>query len=153
MEEEIASNNGVLTQEILEIYFSVDDENVNLDKMHIKKITSGCFRNFKRITKLHLAGNQISVIEGLEHLESLEFLYMSGNKITKIEGLDHLVNLKHLDLSFNRIRVIEGLDTLIGLKTLITKKIPLTGLLLTWKFISPFLLCPKPPPFFIEEWI
>lgn len=47
--------------------------------------------------------NQISVIENLEHLISLEYLSLKNNRIRKVENLRTLKKLNYLDLSENLI--------------------------------------------------
>jgi protein phosphatase 1 regulatory subunit 7 len=47
--------------------------------------------------------NNITKIEGLETLVSLEYLALNSNKITKVEGLQSLRNLQGVNLANNLI--------------------------------------------------
>ncbi|MFX1449429.1 MAG: leucine-rich repeat protein, partial [Promethearchaeota archaeon] len=62
--------------------------------------------------------NQISKIEGLDHLSKLKFLSLYENKITNIEGLEKLCRLEELILFGNPIKDIGGLENLSKLKSL-----------------------------------
>ena len=59
------------------------------------------------MTTLYLDNNQISKIEGLNHLNSLAELYFQSNQISRVEGLLTLTSLSILDLEDNPISTIE----------------------------------------------
>ncbi|XP_077208120.1 leucine-rich repeat and coiled-coil domain-containing protein 1 isoform X3 [Paroedura picta] len=67
---------------------------------------------------LNLHCNQISRIEGLDHLLNLQHLDLSSNCIHQIEGLSSLANLQILNLSCNLITKVEGLEKLFNLMRL-----------------------------------
>ncbi|XP_054841623.1 leucine-rich repeat and coiled-coil domain-containing protein 1 isoform X3 [Eublepharis macularius] len=67
---------------------------------------------------LNLHCNQISRIEGLDHILNLHHLDLSSNCIRRIEGLSSLANLHTLNLSCNLITKIEGLEKLFSLSRL-----------------------------------
>ncbi|XP_075682178.1 leucine-rich repeat and coiled-coil domain-containing protein 1 isoform X2 [Rhinoderma darwinii] len=69
-----------------------------------------------RLLSVNLHCNQISRIEGLAYLHSLQHLDLSSNLISRIEGLDSLISLQSLNLSCNRLTAIEGLQKLLNLK-------------------------------------
>ena len=52
---------------------------------------------------IDLSNNQITKIQGLDNLASLEMLWLEYNKITKIEGLEKLTKLEILDIYKNKI--------------------------------------------------
>ncbi|XP_053322716.1 leucine-rich repeat and coiled-coil domain-containing protein 1 [Spea bombifrons] len=70
------------------------------------------------LLSINLHCNQLSRIEGLEHLHHLQHLDLSSNLITRIEGLGSLKSLCTLNLSCNKLSKIEGLQGLINLKEL-----------------------------------
>uniref|UniRef100_A0A8C5QPI0 Leucine-rich repeat and coiled-coil domain-containing protein 1 n=1 Tax=Leptobrachium leishanense TaxID=445787 RepID=A0A8C5QPI0_9ANUR len=70
------------------------------------------------LLSINLHCNQISKIEGLEHLRNLRHLDLSSNRITSIQGLDLLTCLRSLNLSCNRLTKIEGLEGLRSLREL-----------------------------------
>jgi hypothetical protein len=61
-----------------------------------------------RLKTLNLTQNQISKIEGLEHLTSLKRLFLAKNNIKKIENLENLFNLEELYFSYQNVRDEEG---------------------------------------------
>ncbi|XP_050796638.1 leucine-rich repeat and coiled-coil domain-containing protein 1 isoform X1 [Gopherus flavomarginatus] len=67
---------------------------------------------------INLHCNQISKIEGLGHIQSLQHLDLSSNQINQIEGLSTLTNLRTLNLSCNLITKVEGLEKLHNLTKL-----------------------------------
>ncbi len=94
-------------------------------------------RSLKSLACLCLHGNNISTIEGLQHLEGLQDLNLSSNCISSLgnslcgittltsinlasnrlqdaAGLEGLVNLTHLNLSYNSITSLHGLAALHG---------------------------------------
>ena len=56
---------------------------------------------------LSLDNNQISKIEGLNHLNSLTTLYLYNNQISKIEGLNHMNRMATLYITTKQIRKVE----------------------------------------------
>jgi protein phosphatase 1 regulatory subunit 7 len=68
--------------------------------------------SLKKLKILSIQSNRITVLAGLEELESLEELYISHNGIAKIEGLAQNKRLRVLDVGNNRIEKIEGLEGL-----------------------------------------
>ena len=62
--------------------------------------------------------HSILKISKIKKTSSLQELHLRGNYIKTIEGLDHLVNLRVLDLSQNGISKISGLDKLVNLEVL-----------------------------------
>ncbi|XP_072007718.1 leucine-rich repeat and coiled-coil domain-containing protein 1 isoform X1 [Engystomops pustulosus] len=68
------------------------------------------------LLSVNLHCNQISRIEGLSYLHSLQHLDLSSNLISRIQGLDSLISLQSLNLSCNRLTAIEGLQNLFNLK-------------------------------------
>ncbi len=82
----------------------------------IKEITN--LGDLKTVKLLDLHNNNITVINGLEKLCSLQILYLQGNKIIEISGLNTLENLEELKLSNNNIKDITGLTHLKNLKIL-----------------------------------
>ena len=82
---------------------------------------------------MSIQSNRITVIEGLDHLTSLEELYLSHNGIKCIQGLEKLVreyyplssvtfisnlqvNLTTLDLANNQIKRLENVAHLVKLE-------------------------------------
>ena len=72
----------------------------------------------KSLQALWLSGNQIKEIKDLNKLASLQALWLSGNQITEIKGLDKLTGLQLLYLGGNRITEIKGLGKLSSLQEL-----------------------------------
>lgn len=72
----------------------------------------------KNLHSLCLHGNEISRIEGLEHLTNLRDLNVSANSLSEIGGLQNLSSLTSLNLASNRIHNIQGLAGLNQLKSL-----------------------------------
>jgi protein phosphatase 1 regulatory subunit 7 len=62
--------------------------------------------------------NQIKEIKDLDKLTVLQILYLGGNQITEIKGLDKLTSLQILYLGGNQITEIKGLDKLTSLQEL-----------------------------------
>lgn len=81
-----------------------------LDKCH--------FHLFYNLKSLHLSGNNITRISGLEYLSKLRCLYIQSNHITKIEGLESTLELRILDLSSNSIQRIENISHLLSLENI-----------------------------------
>lgn len=72
----------------------------------------------KSIEVLELNGNNISEIKHLDNLTNLKVLDLSNNKISSIQGLNNLKKLRELNLNSNEIEIISGLDDLGGLQRL-----------------------------------
>ena len=70
------------------------------------------------LKKLDLSSNQISKIENLDKISTLNSLKLSSNQISKIENLDKFPNLSSLNLSNNQISKIENLDKISTLNSL-----------------------------------
>lgn len=62
-----------------------------------------------------LHGNNITSIDGIQHLTKLQELNLSSNSITNIQNLHGLVNLTSLNLASNKLQAISGLDGLSNL--------------------------------------
>lgn len=97
-------------------------------------------KGLSKLESLYMCQNKISVVEGLETLQSLKILelganrirtiehlsqipqltqlYMGKNKLTTLLGMEALTNLTLVSLQSNRITKIEGLDTLVNLEEL-----------------------------------
>ncbi len=67
---------------------------------------------------LWLSENQIKEIKGLNKLASLQALWLSGNQIKEIKGLNKLTSLQLLYLGGNQITQIKGLSKLSSLQEL-----------------------------------
>ena len=77
---------------------------------------------------LHLYGNNIEEIKGLESLTSLKELTLYRNKISEIKGLENLKNLTVLELNGNPIREIKNIEQLHNLESFHIDSTLLTGL-------------------------
>jgi len=60
----------------------------------------------------------ISEIQGLGNLTTLQELILDHNKLKDIHGLENLVQLRVLDLRFNEITELKGLEYLTNLQKL-----------------------------------
>ncbi|KAJ9438372.1 Protein phosphatase 1 regulatory subunit SDS22-like protein [Diplonema papillatum] len=83
---------------------------------------------FPSLVKLQVMHQDISVIEGLDQLVSLEYLWLNENHIGKLQGLQQCTRLKELYLHSNRITKIEGFDNLSRLQVLWLQDNQLTSL-------------------------
>ncbi|GMM33622.1 hypothetical protein DASC09_009470 [Saccharomycopsis crataegensis] len=72
----------------------------------------------KSLNKAEFSFSNITVMENLHGLTTLQQLILNTNKIGKIQGLEDLVNLKVLNLSNNCIKKIENLSSLKNLRVL-----------------------------------
>ena len=70
------------------------------------------------LTSLHLDGNHISLLTGLETLSQLSQLSISDNSISDLSHLSHLSSLVSLDLSGNSVSAIRQVEHLRDLKLL-----------------------------------
>ncbi|OEH75449.1 hypothetical protein cyc_03809 [Cyclospora cayetanensis] len=94
-----------------------EEEELTFQAARIFKIEN--LEPLKKLRKLALIANDVSVIEGLEAQgPTLEQLELYQNSITRIDNVQHLTNLIVLDLSFNRIQRIENLEPLVHLREL-----------------------------------
>ena len=74
----------------------------------------------RHLLELNLHSNQLTNVDGLNHLSSLKYLDLSSNNISSMDAnefwdLQHLV---HLNLASNRIKEIDGISSLQNLKSL-----------------------------------
>ncbi|KAF2803598.1 L domain-like protein [Mytilinidion resinicola] len=96
-----------------------DEEDINLVHFRISSIPALRLERFKKIMRLCLRQNQISVIDLPDTLSStLEEIDLYDNLIAHIKGLDNLHALTSLDLSFNKIKHIKRVNHLTKLKDL-----------------------------------
>jgi hypothetical protein len=58
------------------------------------------------IRELKLRGNNVTQLFGLEHLQHLSRLDVAENQIISLSQLTQCTNLTHLDVSFNRIEYV-----------------------------------------------
>eukprot|EP00039_Didymoeca_costata_P000583 m.46317 g.46317 ORF g.46317 m.46317 type:complete len:1012 (+) comp10359_c0_seq1:218-3253(+) len=84
----------------------------------IHPITTEPLSSLANLRTLSLHRNELTSMEGLEHLTQLEELDLSSNKIIKIQGLSTLANLRYLNLASNKITTISGLESLVQLARL-----------------------------------
>lgn len=61
------------------------------------------------ITNLNLSGQNISLLDGLEHLQSLATLSLTDNLVVDLDPLQGLANLRTLTLASNAVRDIKPL--------------------------------------------
>lgn len=74
---------------------------------------------FKNLLVFDVSFNEIPSLNGLSKVsDTLKELYVSKNEVTKIEELDHLQSLEILELGSNRLRVMENLQNLKNLQEL-----------------------------------
>ena len=100
-------------------YLLDEDNNIiglNLSDNQISKIEN--LKELESLQRLDLSNNQISKIENLKELESLQLLYLENNQISKIENLKELESLQLLYLENNQISKIENLKELESLQRL-----------------------------------
>ena len=74
--------------------------------------------NLAGITSLHLSGENITDINGIENFVDLEVLGIRFTKVSEINGLKGLENLMDLDLGDNKISDIGSLADLVNLNIL-----------------------------------
>jgi internalin A len=89
---------------------------LNLSNNNISKLEG--LGDLDSLQVFDLSSNNISKLEGLSSLDSLQVLNLSNNNITKLEGFDSLDNLQELRLSGNQISKLEGLGSLSNLQGL-----------------------------------
>ena len=102
---------------------------LNLSHNHLTKRESFCglnqFVNLKELIVVdnwrkeggkHLKIDDMSILQGLGSLNSLQYISLSDNNIREISGLEGLANLKHLWLSSNHIREIQDIQHLSNLR-------------------------------------
>ncbi|KAI8894865.1 hypothetical protein BC833DRAFT_603295 [Globomyces pollinis-pini] len=99
-------------------------QRIRLDRQEIKGL-AGC-RLFPNVTHLYLQNNLISEIPsvGLQ-LDQLVFLTLANNQLTSIQGLSSLKSLQLLDLEFNQIEMIDEVDYPKNLEYLILRNNPI----------------------------
>ncbi|KAL3693463.1 hypothetical protein R1sor_007114 [Riccia sorocarpa] len=78
-----------------------DVEEVHLE--HHKLKTMHSFDRLPNLRRLFLCGNEVSLLEGLDHNSLLEELVLEDNHITQVPKLPHLKALWRLDLGRNRL--------------------------------------------------
>jgi Leucine-rich repeat (LRR) protein len=107
----------------IERLLSVDPTAIKLDgldapKQFLKTI-------LPNLEELYLGYNQIGRISdlGLQRMPNLKILHLQGNKISKVDGLEQMTNLIELVLDKNQIKVIDSLSflSLINLRELHVK--------------------------------
>eukprot|EP01062_Namystynia_karyoxenos_P016562 TRINITY_DN16052_c0_g1_i2.p1 TRINITY_DN16052_c0_g1~~TRINITY_DN16052_c0_g1_i2.p1 ORF type:complete len:1450 (+),score=618.42 TRINITY_DN16052_c0_g1_i2:74-4351(+) len=76
------------------------------------------FEWFTNLVTLRVMHQDVTRIEGLDGLHSLEGLWLCENRIARIEGLGRCKRLRELYLTGNRLQCIEGLAGLEALETL-----------------------------------
>jgi Leucine-rich repeat (LRR) protein len=69
------------------------------------------------LQELHLQGNELLSISGIQAPKRLRYLDLSSNNLTKMENLNFALHLTVLDLSYNHIveiqvSVIKSIDSL-----------------------------------------
>jgi len=74
--------------------------------------------NLVSLEKLYCWGNQLTSLEGIENLVNLEQLFCFNSQLTSLEGIENLVNLELLSCSYNQLISLEGIEKLVNLKTL-----------------------------------
>jgi len=88
------------------------NDNLYLHNASLKSLDMCSFHLYYNLRSLHVSGNNITKICGLEYLSLLRCLYLQNNDIQQIEGLEANLELRILDLSSNRISRIENLSHL-----------------------------------------
>jgi Leucine-rich repeat (LRR) protein/MFS family permease len=79
---------------------------------------SDTINGYKKLRVLHLSGNQLETVAGIENFSSLEELNVSNNRLTSAAQLVRLTGLKALYASGNTFRDIEALKVLTRLEIL-----------------------------------
>ncbi len=120
---ELEKTYGITLEEVYNIYqggYVLDKDNnivgLNLSNNQISDIES--IKELKSLQKLDLSDNQISDIESIKELKSLQKLDLSDNQISDIESIKELKSLQKLDLSRNQISDIKSIKELKSLQTL-----------------------------------
>jgi len=72
--------------------------------------------DLERLTRLHLEGNEINDLSGIQYAVNLEGLYLSDNNITSLEPIKSLTNLQNLKIDNNPINDFSILSSLVNLK-------------------------------------
>jgi dynein assembly factor 1 len=94
------------------------NDSLYLHSAGIEDLTALNLHLYYNLKSLHLSGNHIFRIAGLEYLTNLRSLYLQANNIARLENLDMLTELRTLDLSSNRIQTIENVGHLVQLTIL-----------------------------------
>lgn len=68
------------------------------------------YMELPKLRNLSLNSNQITAIEHISHLHSLDTLILRNNNITQISGLEGLKKLRWLDISENQLTQVSGLS-------------------------------------------
>jgi Leucine-rich repeat (LRR) protein len=63
-----------------------------------------------QLKALSLANNEISAVENVQQLTTLEKLNLSRNRLESLAGLSVLLSLIELDVSFNRVETVHSRD-------------------------------------------
>ncbi|KAL8272377.1 hypothetical protein Esti_003667 [Eimeria stiedai] len=102
----------------VDIPLDQEEEELTLQSARIFKIEN--LQSMKKLKKLALIANDVSVLEGLEAQgPTLQQLELYQNSIVRIDNIQHLFELLPVtDLSFNKIKRIENLEPLVNLKEL-----------------------------------
>ena len=101
----------------------IDNEIESLDLSQSRLETIESFEQFVNLKSICFRQNllktlkteNLSAEKGLSMINELDFY---DNQITKIENLNQLVTLENLDLSFNHFKKIENIECLVNLKKL-----------------------------------
>ena len=84
--------------------------------------------SWDKLREIDCWNNQLTTLEGIEKLTSLERLYCSNNQLTTLEGIYNLTSLKELYCHNNQLTILEGIEKLTSLKYLICYNNQLTTL-------------------------
>ena len=94
------------------------NQNLYFHSANLRSLDKCHFHLFYNLKSLHLSGNAITRICGLEYLSKLRCLYLQSNHISRIEGLESNLELRILDLSSNSIQDIENISHLSHLENI-----------------------------------
>lgn len=111
------SNNGLTTEKIQPLANYKYLTYLSLADNDIDSITA--LKDLKYLLELRLQNNRISDVRDLKKLTSLKALYLGGNNIrSNIDFLDYLTDLRLLYLNDNQIEDISGLISLENLESI-----------------------------------
>jgi len=96
-----------------------------------EEVTLTGFRqgSLRMLEALHLEHNHISNMAALQlwHLENLRSLYLGNNEVSKLEGINHLQHLREINLNRNRIKAVDD-DAFYGMSSVRSLSIEENGL-------------------------
>jgi Leucine-rich repeat (LRR) protein len=106
--------------------YSLDTINSNWDKdngvwsgdlscnsKHLTDSDLDAFKVLKKVTSiLRLSDNQLTDLNGLSNLISVNELYLNNNQLTNVNGLSNLTSVGSLSLYYNQLTDISGLSNL-----------------------------------------